>query len=68
MKEIHFINELCLGGDLYTVLRSRPAFSDLEAASIIRSVLLSVNYLHTNGIVHRGINSHNIMLRKARDD
>lgn len=30
--EINLIQDLCLGGDIYTLLKSRPAFSDLKAA------------------------------------
>ena len=58
---------MCLGGDLHTVLKSRPPFSSDEASLIIRSVLLSVNYLHKKGIVHRGINSKNVMLPRTND-
>ena len=46
--ELNLINDLCLGGDFCTNLRSRPAYSDKDSALIIKSVLLGVNYLHRN--------------------
>ena len=66
-KELNILTDLCLGGDLHTLLKSRPAFSSDEASLIIKSVLLSVNYLHNIGIIHRGINSKNVMLPRTND-
>lgn len=62
---MHLIQDLCLGGDVCTVMKSRPSFPEEEAAQIIKSLLLSVNYLHKRGIVHRGINSSNIVFPKT---
>jgi len=34
---------------------------------MIRSVLLSLNYLHKRGLVHRCLNSNNVVIKKTED-
>lgn len=34
---------------------------------MIRSVLLSLNYLHKRGLVHRCVNSNNVVFKKTDD-
>ena len=54
-----------MGNDMETVLRSRPPFPEHQAAGIVRSVLLALNYLHKRGIVHACLNPQNILFKSA---
>lgn len=64
-QKLNLVMDLFLGNDIATILKTRAAFHEAEAAVIIRSAVLSVNYLHKRGIVHRCINPSNLVFRKA---
>ena len=59
----YIVSELVTGGDLKRRQEAQPRgrFSDSEAASIIRQVLLALNYLHKKNIMHRDLKPANIM-------
>lgn len=63
--KLNMVMDLFLGNDIATILKTRAAFHEAEAAVIVRSALLSINYLHKRGIVHRCVNPANLVFRKA---
>lgn len=51
------------GGDLYSFIRSQQErLDDQTSAFIVRQVLLAVNYLHDQNVMHRDIKPDNILL------
>lgn len=46
---------------MFDRIMERGRYDEVEAASIIRQVLLSVNILHENGIAHRDLKPENFM-------
>ncbi|KAL1953830.1 hypothetical protein VTO42DRAFT_2125 [Malbranchea cinnamomea] len=60
----YIFQELATGGDLLSFVnrRTEKFLSEDEAAGIIRQILLGLQYLHDNNIVHRDIKPHNILL------
>ena len=43
-----------VGGDLFDLLIEKKRFSEDEARVITKKVVSALQYLHSNGIVHRG--------------
>jgi serine/threonine protein kinase len=64
-KKFYIIEEICMGGDVAHALTSKPAFSEEEAAHIIKAALLTLSHIHSKGIVHRNIKPGNFVFKKT---
>ena len=61
--KIYVFLEYCNGGSLRQYLYSNPKpFSERLVQKIIKQILLGVNYLHNNGIIHRDLKLDNILI------
>lgn len=72
-KSLFMVLELCEGGDvldrmLDPVMLPAGAYSELQAAVIIKTLLMTLNYLHSNGIAHRDIKPENILFKDKHSD
>ncbi|KAL7428150.1 hypothetical protein ACHAXM_001149, partial [Skeletonema potamos] len=69
---VYIITERYTGGELFNVIAENTTRSgclnEAYAASIIKSVLEAVEYLHSLGIVHRDLKPENILFESERDD
>ena len=69
---IHIVTEKYTGGELFDRIIENTdeegCFSEERAASIIKSLLESVAYLHKNGVVHRDIKPENILFETKDED
>ncbi|KIX09946.1 uncharacterized protein Z518_01027 [Rhinocladiella mackenziei CBS 650.93] len=60
---IYMIQDIVTAGDLFSYIESRNgALCEVEAAVIIRQILIALRFLHQNNIVHRDIKPDNILM------
>lgn len=61
----HFVMELCEGGDITSFLEKKGALDEPLAKKIIFQVLMTINHLHSCGIVHRDVKPDNYLFKNA---
>ena len=58
---VAIVTNLIEGGELFDKIIQKGKFTEIEASSIIRQLLVGVNYLHQKSIVHRDLKPENIL-------
>uniref|UniRef100_A0AAY4EVN4 cGMP-dependent protein kinase n=1 Tax=Denticeps clupeoides TaxID=299321 RepID=A0AAY4EVN4_9TELE len=61
-KFVYMLLEVCLGGELWSVLRDMSFFEESTARFCIGCVLEAFDYLHGKGIVYRDLKPENLLL------
>jgi len=61
-NSIHLILDYVEGGELYTRLRDRRAYSEKQCATIMKNLLEPLSYLHQRKFVHRDVKPENIVI------
>jgi serine/threonine protein kinase len=62
-SSIYIFQDLITGGDLFSYLeRKNGKLSDVEAAVIVRQILIALQHLHDQNIVHRDLKPENILM------
>lgn len=59
---LYFVMELARGGSLSDVLRAHGARAPREALALMFQALQGLSHAHTQGVVHRDIKPHNMLL------
>jgi len=67
-RQVSLVMECMEGGELYDRLRQRRVFSEADAQMTTRQLLLAINYLHSEGIVHRDLKLENFMYEEKGSD
>ena len=55
--------EICKGGELYKRVKKSKILDESKTALIIKQVLLGLNYMHLNNILHRDMKLSNIIMK-----
>lgn len=61
-KNVYIVLELCQYGNLFRYLKRLGPLSEIDAAFIIKQLLQAVDYMHSNGVVHRDFKLSNILI------
>ncbi|KAL5732183.1 hypothetical protein ACHQM5_004831 [Ranunculus cassubicifolius] len=64
-ENFYIIMELCSGGDLLTQMKKTKCYSEIQAAFILKELMLVVKYCHDKGVVHRDIKAENVLLTSS---
>eukprot|EP00924_Labyrinthula_sp_SR-Ha-C_P005095 maker-scaffold_1-snap-gene-21.50-mRNA-1 protein AED:0.04 eAED:0.04 QI:40/1/1/1/0.75/0.6/5/70/408 len=70
-KEVYLLMEMARGGELFEQIVAKTkdgAFSEAEAARIIKQILEAMNYIHGKNIVHRDLKPENLLLEDNSPD
>lgn len=60
-SRVYLVLELCKGGELLDRILIKKFLTEREAASILKVIVSTVEYLHRNGVVHRDLKPSNIL-------
>ena len=60
--KLYLVTDFCPGGDLRSLVSSKGKVPEKEAVIYIAEILLAIEELHKNGVIHRDIKLDNILL------
>jgi len=65
-NSVHFVMELCAGGELFDRIIAKGHYTERAAASLLRTIVQIVHTCHSMGVIHRDLKPENAPL-KATD-
>ncbi|KAF6779224.1 hypothetical protein AHF37_01233 [Paragonimus kellicotti] len=57
----YLVMELVTGGELFDRIVQKGSYTERDASSLIRQVLLATEYMHSRGVVHRDLKPENLL-------
>ena len=67
-SNLQIVTEFYSGGELFEILFKDKHFNEITCSKIMKQILLGLNYLHKNRIVHRGITPENLVFEGSLDN
>lgn len=52
--KVYLVMELVTGGELFDRIVEKGSYTEKDASALIKQILEAVDYMHTEGVVHRG--------------
>jgi len=65
-KHLHILLERLTGGELYTNLIEREAYTESHANDLFKQMLKSIYYCHAHGIAHRDLKLENFLFESPK--
>ena len=59
---LYFSTEVCKGQELFQAISDYGAFSEGDAASVMKDILSAIEYMHSHNVMHRDLKPENILL------
>lgn len=59
---LYFLMDACLGGDLFTLLRSQTLFEERVARFYAATIILAFEHMHEKDIIHRDLKPENVLI------
>jgi len=63
-EQLYMVLDLLDGGDLRYHLSNKKKFSEKQTKFMIANLIISLEYIHDNGVIHRDLKPENIVLDK----
>ena len=60
--QYYIVTEFCEGGNLFQKILELKAFTENEAAEVVRQMLSALSFCHSKGILHRDLRPENVLL------
>ena len=61
-KCLHFVMELCAGGEFFYHLNKIGLLNELHAKFYFAEIIIALEYLHANSIVYRDLKPENVLI------
>lgn len=65
---VHFVMELCTGGELFDRIVKRGHYSEKKAANLARTIVGVVETCHSMGVIHRDLKPENFLFVDETED
>jgi calcium-dependent protein kinase len=66
-RNYYIVMEVITGGNLLDKIGKMKRFTEVQAASVIKQLLLALNYMDQKQIMHRDLKPENILCEETSD-